>query len=300
MMTIFLDAEQRWRYGLVEPTEPDIWILESLKVIPLDDAAMDRLAQAYSDKKWISYEESIKLFPSDTSHAAALLQNGQVDGVVTWSVASTADVIRVGYNTLWLAPDRRISGEFLMFPSEISPQQDIYIIGDAAVNPDPTQEQIVSIADSLLETHRAFFPDTAPRVAFLSFSTHESGIGASVDKMRWAARDFRVKYPDIESDGPIQFDAAIDMSVYMDKTKGKAIFTQKPNILIFPNLDAGNMVYKSMERFGGYSAIWPILTVFSSSGWSDLSRGTSIETIVDMVYVTALRARSGSHTRSSL
>lgn len=108
-----------------------------------------------------------------------------------------------------------------MIPSEKSLIQNTYVIGDSAVNPDPTADELVEIARSLVDTHETFLKGVIPRVAFLSFSTHASGIGASVSKIREAVEKFRAKYPDIETDGPLQFDAAIDRDIYLTKTKGK-------------------------------------------------------------------------------
>ncbi len=99
-----------------------------------------------------------------------------------------------------MASGHRISGEFLMMPSERSFRGEIYTIGDSAVNPDPSAEQIADIASSLVETHTTFFPDSVPRVAFLSYSTHESGVGVSVDKMKDAHKIFQSLCPDVESD----------------------------------------------------------------------------------------------------
>ena len=265
------------------------WALEDIEIIPLDPNPQETLVAEYSLKKWISIDEAKKLFPLDLAQAAAFLREWRVDGVVSGSIATTADVIRTGYYGLGLMPDRRISGEFLMIPWEKSIQSDIYTIGDSAVTPEPSSSELVEIARSLVETHELFYPWVTPRVAFLSFSTHESGIWASADKVREAVRLFREKYREIECDGPIQFDAAIDQDIYLSKTKGKWTLTGKANILIFPDLDSGNIGYKMMEQVGGYKAIGPILTGFSYPGWSDLSRGTTIETIMDMAYVTAIR-----------
>jgi phosphate acetyltransferase len=112
-----------------------------------------------------------------------------------------------------------------------------------------------------------------------------------VDKVKKASELFLTTYPNIESDWPLQIDAAIDTDVYIQKTKWKWRLTAPANILVFPTLDAGNMFYKNMERFGWYNAIGPILTGFKFPAWSDLSRGTSIQSIIDMAYVTALRSQ---------
>ena len=108
-----------------------------------------------------------------------------------------------------------------MIPPESSRQRNTYIIGDSAVVPDPTADELVEIARSLVETHEMFRGGLMPRVAFLSYSTHASGAGESVDKVRSAVEKFRTKYPDIEVDGPLQLDAAMDPYIYLSKTYGK-------------------------------------------------------------------------------
>ncbi len=272
-----------------EFTEGQWQILEQIEIIPFDEIPRNELAKKYSQKRWVSLEQAMDLFPLDLAQAVSLLQEWKVAWVVSGSIATTAEVIRTGYYWLGLAAERRISGEFLMIPSEKSLEQNIYIIGDSAVNPDPTTDELVEIARSLVETHEIFLKGVIPRVAFLSFSTHTSGVWLSVSKSREAVEKFRAKYPDIEVDGPLQFDAAIDRDIYLTKTKGKWWLSGEVNILVFPDLDSGNIGYKMMERFGWYQAIWPILTGFAHPGWSDLSRGTTIETIVYMAYVTAIR-----------
>lgn len=272
-----------------EFTEGQWQILEQIEIIPLDETSQREMAGKYSEKKWVSYEEAVTLFPLDLAQAASLIREWKVTWVVSGSIATTGEVIRTGYYGLGLAVEKRISGEFLMIPSEKSLEQDIYIIGDSAVNPDPTADELVEIWRSLVETHETFQKGVTPRVAFLSFSTHTSGVGKSVEKVREAVEKFRSKYPNIEVDGPLQLDAAIDRDIYLTKTKGKRWLSGKANILVFPDLDSGNITYKMMERFGWYQAIWPILTGFAYPAWSDLSRGTTVETIVDMAYVTAIR-----------
>ena len=291
ILDTFSDWEKRKKYSLGDVNEADIQILKSLQVTPLNIQFREQLVWEYVERKWWQPEDIVSLFPADLVQAASMLKNGMTDGVVAGSIADTKDVIRVWYNSLWLASGHRISGEFLMVPSERSLRNEIYTIGDSAVNPDPSAEQIADIASSLLDTHTTFFPSVAPRVAFLSFSTYESGIGLSVDKMKEALYIFQKRHPDIESDWPLQLDAAIDTDIYIQKTKWKWKLTFPANILVFPTLDAGNLFYKNMERFGWYNAIGPILTGFQYPGWSDLSRGTSIQAIVDMAYVTAIRAQ---------
>lgn len=289
-LSIFEDETVRAKWNLEAPTQEEREVLGTIEYIECSNAGKDGLIEAYKRKKGGNNIDVEKFFPKDLSEAARLLKNGTINWVVAGSIADTKDVIRVGYYALGLAEDRRISGEFLMIPGEQSIIQKQFIVGDSAVNPNPTSSELVQIWASLVETHTSFFPDELARVAFLSFSTQRSGIGESVDKVHDAAKLFREKYPEIESDGPIQMDAALIYDIYLQKMKWKWSLTWEPNILIFPDLDSGNIGYKMMERFGGYHAIWPILTGFSHPAWSDLSRGTSIDTIIDMAYVTALRS----------
>lgn len=281
MASLFI---QRWEF-----TEEQWQILEQIEIISFDETPRDEIAKKYSEKKWVSCEEAVKLFPLDLAQAASLLREWKVAWVVSGSIATTAEVIRTGYYWLGLAAERRVSGEFLMFPSDISPRKNIYTIGDSAVNPDPTAEELCQVAISLLETHRLFHPNIIPRVAFISYSTYKSGSGYPVEKVKKAYDLFREKFPDIEADGPLQYDSATRRDTYLLKTKGVWALTDVANILVFPDLNTGNSQYKSLEIEAGYHAIWPILTGFAHPGWSDLSRGTTIETIIDMAYVTAIR-----------
>lgn len=293
MIETLSSPSEREKYKLdTKELSRQISILETIETIPLDPSYQENLITRYMDKKWESRESAKKKFPMDLAQATGLIKNEQVHWVVSWSIATTADVIRVGYYGLGLRKWRRISWEFIMVPDELSRSQEVYIIGDSAVNPDPSADDLVSLAGSLVETHEAFRPEIPPRIAFLSYSTHESGTGASSEKVQKALALFRERYPEISCDWPLQFDAAIDRDTYLSKTKGSWRLDDLPNILVFPNLDAGNIAYKMMERWWGYHAVWPILTGFSSPGWSDLSRGTTIDTIVDMAYVTALLTQS--------
>ncbi len=289
-LRILEDEDSRNKYWLPPLTDKERDILTSIEHMTVTDIGSTILIESYQNKKGGSIDDIKKLFSRDLSEAARLLKEGEVDGVLAWSLAETKDVIRVGYYALGLTWERRISWEFLMVPWEWSLIQENFIIGDSAVNPNPISEELVQIGRSLLETHSSFFPNEIPRIAFLSFSTHVSGVGASVDKIKEAVKLFREKYPDIEADWPLQLDAALSYLIYNQKTSGRWVLKGKPNILIFPDLNSGNIGYKMMERFGWYSAIWPILTGFAHPAWSDLSRGTSIDTIFDMAYVTALRA----------
>ena len=220
----------------------------------------------------------------DTLRAAvAAVRAGVLDGVVAGAVATTADVLRAGLRILGTVREGgTVSGAFYMaLPARV------LTFADAAVVPAPTAAQLVEIAADACDARRAVVGDE-PRVAFLSYATRGSAAGASVEKVREAAASFRERYPHVPSDGELQADAALVAEVAARKAPGSAL-AGDANVLIFPDLDAGNIAYKLVERLAGARAVGPILQGLAAP-LNDLSRGASIEDIVLVARVTALQA----------
>jgi phosphate acetyltransferase len=226
--------------------------------------------------------------PIDTLRfAVAQLCRGKLDGVVAGARSATADVLRAGLRILGTAEGiRTVSSSFYMVPPN-GDADDVLTFTDAAVVPAPTSEQLAEIAQSATRARRLIVGDE-PRVAFLSYSTSGSADGDSVRLVREALRLFREREPDVICDGELQVDAALVPGVAERKAPGSAV-AGRANVLVFPNLDAGNIGYKLAQRLGGMHALGPVLQGLAGP-LNDLSRGASAEDIVHMAYITALMA----------
>lgn len=206
--------------------------------------------------------------------AGFLLQQGMAEAAVAGSIATTANVIRAAIKTVGLDPaTKTLSGAFIL---EKNTQR--FLFADAAIIIEPDVSQLVTIAASSVATWQRLFPQQEPAVAFLSFATKGSADHPSAQKMADAAAAFKKLHPQIIADGEFQFDAALDASIGAAKAP-ESVLPGKANILIFPNLDAGNIAYKVAQRLGGYRAYGPLLQG-SRLPYFDLSRGTTWQDIV--------------------
>lgn len=226
--------------------------------------------------------------PVDTlRYAVAQLRKGRLDGVLAGARSSTADVLRAGLRILGTAPGiETVSSSFYMVKRD-GGAADVLTFTDAAVVPAPTPDQLAEIAQAACRARRLIVGDE-PRVAFLSFSTLGSADGDSVRTVREALRRFRDREPAVLCDGELQADAALVPEVATRKAP-RSPLGGRANVLVFPNLDAGNIGYKLVQRLGGWHALGPVLQGLSGP-LNDLSRGASTEDIVHMAYVTALMA----------
>lgn len=226
--------------------------------------------------------------PVDTLRfAVAQLHRGALDGVVAGARSSTADVLRAGLRILGTAEGiQTVSGSFYMVLDRVEPEQ-VLTFTDAAVVPAPSAGQLAEIAQAACRARRLVVGDE-PRVAFLSYSTQGSADGDSVRAVRQALREFREREPDVICDGELQVDAALVPEVAANKAPDSSV-AGRANVLVFPNLDAGNIGYKLVQRLAGAHALGPVLQGLSGP-LNDLSRGASTEDIVYMAYITALMA----------
>jgi phosphate acetyltransferase len=165
---------------------------------------------------------------------------------------------------------------------------EVLVYGDCAVVPNPTAEQLAEIALSAAETAKTF--GIEPRVAMLSYSTGESGTGEDVEKVRKATRLARERRPDLLLDGPIQYDAAVDPGVAAKKMPDSRL-AGKATVFIFPDLNTGNNTYKAVQRETGAIAIGPVLQGLRKPV-NDLSRGCTVEDIINTVAITAIQAQN--------
>lgn len=212
---------------------------------------------------------------------------GKADAAVAGSLSTTADVIKASLYTIGLAEGVSVlSSYFLMdWPDRY------YLFADCGVVPDPTPQQLSDIAFSTSRSLQSLTGDS-PRVAFISFSTHGSASHPLVDKVRTATELFTMQHPEVLADGELQIDAAIVPEVASRKAPSSRI-AGTANVLVFPDLNAGNSAYKIAERLGGAHALGPILQGLAKP-YCDLSRGCRARDIIDVAHIALLMAGSSS------
>ncbi|HEY5199534.1 MAG TPA: phosphate acetyltransferase [Acidothermaceae bacterium] len=218
-----------------------------------------------------------------TYFATMLVATGRVDGMVSGATHTTSQTIRPALQIMKTAasPSLVSSAFFMCLPHRV------LVFADCAVNPDPTAEQLADIAIRTAETAAAFGID--PVVALISYSTGSSGAGAGVEKVRAAATLVAQLRPDLPLVGPIQYDAAIDPSVAASKLPGDTV-AGYANVIIFPDLNTGNATYKAVQRSTNAIAIGPVLQGLPRAV-NDLSRGCTVDDIVNTVAITVIQAQ---------
>ena len=259
---------------------------------PVNDPKMPEYANLLYElrkAKGMTEEEAKKKAQDPLYLGCLMIKNGDADGELAGARGTTADTIRPAFQILKTKPGVGIvSGAFLMFtPAKQLGEDGFLVFADCAVNPNPDAQQLAQIAVSTAETARSI-AGIEPRVAMLSFSTKGSAKHELVDKMTEALKVAKELAPDLQIDGELQADAALIPSVGEKKAPGSTV-AGKANVLVFPDLQAGNIGYKLVERFSGADAVGPILQGIAAPV-NDLSRGCKVQDIVQMVIITANQA----------
>ena len=215
-----------------------------------------------------------------------LIKAGYADGEVAGAENATGDVLRPAFQIVKTAANSSVvSGAFIMVLKDKNFGQDgLMVFADCAVNPNPNAKQLAEIAVASARTAKAI-AKMNPKVAMLSFSTKGSGSHDDVNKVVEATKIARTMAPEIEIEGELQADAAIIEAIGKSKAPGSKI-AGKANVLVFPTLDAGNIAYKLVQRLAGAEAIGPVLQGMAAP-INDLSRGCSVNDIVNLVAITA-------------
>lgn len=254
----------------------------------------DALSEAFYElrkAKGMTKEKAKELLLTDELYFANMLvKMGYADGIVSGAIHSTADTLRPALQIIKVAPGVKVASCFLLMdvPNCEHGENGIFIYSDCGMIQNPTSDELVEIAAESAKTFELLV-DAKPVVAFLSHSTFGSSHCSDVDKVVTAVKKAKTLYPDIEMDGELQFDAAVVPSVAEIKAPNSPV-AGKANVLIFPDLDAGNIGYKITERLAHAKAYGPVSQGLAKPV-NDLSRGCCAEDIVGVVAITALQAK---------
>ena len=256
-----------------------ISVVDQLKSKNLDDFAA--VFYDLRKSKGISIEQAKETIKRDLFFAGMMLREGLADGAVGGSIASTADVLRAGIMCIGLKPGISIVSSFFLM---VLPERN-YTFADCGVVVDPDPLQLADITISSADNHKKLTGEE-PYIAMLSFSTKGSAKHEKVDKVLEAMSHIKTKRPDLHVDGELQFDAAVIDSIAKRKAPGSEV-AGNANVLIFPDLNAGNIGYKLAQRWGKAEAIGPLVQGLNKP-FSDLSRGCSANDIVINASIAAL------------
>ncbi|MDR3706479.1 MAG: phosphate acetyltransferase [Paludibacteraceae bacterium] len=259
---------------------------------PATDAKMSTYTNLLFDlrkSKGMTIEEATKLAQNPLYLGCLLIKNGDADGEVAGAMNATGNVLRPAFQIVKTLPGISVvSGAFLMFTNTPEyGENGLLVFADCAVSPNPTAAELAQIAVCTGQTTRSI-AGFEPRIAMLSFSSKGSASHEFVDKVVEATKLAKEMAPDMQIDGELQADAALVPAVGQSKAPGSAI-AGHANVLVFPDLQAGNIGYKLVQRFAKAEAVGPILQGMAAP-INDLSRGCSVDDIVKLIAITANQA----------
>jgi phosphate acetyltransferase len=267
-------------------------ISKALIVDPKSHAKKDQyidLMVELRKNKGLTREEASILIEDPLYLGVLMIKSGDADGEVSGAIHSTGDVLRPAFHYVKTAPGISVvSGAFIMIlPDKSFGEDGVLIFADGAVHPNPNEKELAEIAIATAHTARAL-AGFEPRIAMLSFSTKGSAKNEMVDKVVNATRIAKEMAPDLLIDGELQVDAALVEAIGKSKAPGSSI-AGNANVLVFPDLNSGNIAYKLVQRLANAEAIGPILQGMAAP-INDLSRGCSVSDLVSMIAITSNQA----------
>ncbi|RLD49797.1 MAG: phosphate acetyltransferase [Bacteroidetes bacterium] len=299
-------ADEAYAEGLAEITlvgnrekvlaDADRLGLKNIKNIQITDYDSSENTQKYADlmvelrkHKGMTKEKALELLEDPLYFSVMMIKAGDADGEVAGAANATGNVLLPAFQYIKTAPGISVvSGAFLMFLKDHQfGENGLMIFADCAVHPDPDAEQLAQIAVSTGKTAKVI-AGIEPKIAMLSFSTKGSASHEMVEKVQKATEIAQKSAPDMQIDGELQADAAIIEAIGKKKAPDSKI-AGKANVLVFPDLQSGNISYKLVQRLAGAEAIGPILQGMAAP-INDLSRGCSVSDIVNLIAITANQA----------
>ncbi len=269
--------------------------LEGVEIIdPETSPKLDEYIEAFYElrkSKGMTIEKADKIVRDPLYFGTMMVKLDHADGLVSGAVHTTGDLLRPGLQIIKTAPGVSVVSSFfiMLVPGSQYGEDGMLLFSDCAVNPNPNSDQLAAIAIATAETAKNLCK-MDPKVAMLSFSTMGSADHELVDKVRKATEKAKELRPDLDIDGEIQLDAAIVSKVASQKAPNSKV-AGSANVLVFPDLQAGNIGYKLVQRFANAEAIGPVCQGFAKP-INDLSRGCSTDDIVKVVAITAVQAQA--------